>query len=244
MTDSPATQGELDTAKPAYIELKELSLRWRKASSFERSNAHLYLIELADALGVGGHGQQVRDMNLSILSASCLNRDGTEALNWIDLYKKECFALEAKAGDAKGENSDLLRRAFGQARHYASHVDGNPPPYLLVLDVGKSIIVWNRWTRTYGGFNTSHQIDLRKLYDQSENISLLRSVFGPILRVRDPKGRAIAVTKEILGASPIRQPPLNLEDMTELRWRSSWSVSSPCSLRMSVFSRMERSEQL
>ena len=45
---------------------------------------------------------------------------------------------------ALAERDRLLRRAFGQALSYSAHLPGGPPPYLLVLDVGRTLLVWDR----------------------------------------------------------------------------------------------------
>ncbi len=126
--------------------LKGLAEKWAGAKAAERANAQSYLIELCEALGLerprpAGTGYEFE------LPIKVIARDGTEAQNFIDLYKERHFLLEAKDADG-GKNTDLLlRRAFGQARTYAAHVPGGvAPPYLLVLDVGKTLLVWDRWS--------------------------------------------------------------------------------------------------
>lgn len=177
--------------------LKALAEHWAGAKAAERANAQSYLIELSEALGVGrpqpaGSGYEFE------LPIKVIARDGTEAQNFIDLYKEGHFLLEAKDADG-GKNTDLLlRRAFGQARTYAAHVPGGvAPPYLLVLDVGKTLLVWDRWNGSFGGYAAHvRRIDLPTLHQRPEDIALLVDIWSNP-SARDPRSHAQAVTKEI-----------------------------------------------
>ena len=175
--------------------LHALSERWRKAAPAERSNAQLYLTELTEALRVerprpSGAGYEFE------YPVRVVTRDGTETVKFADLFKDGCFLLEAKDEHESGSTDILLRRAFGQAIEYAAFVPGGPPPYLLVLDVGKTLIVWDRWHGTYGGFQAGRRIDLPTLAGRPEDIELLRDIWERP-EDRDPRARAAAVTKEI-----------------------------------------------
>lgn len=127
--------------------------------------------------------------------------DGRESANFIDCWKAGFFALEGKDDEeinkGKAANESLLRRAFGQVRNYVHHVPGAfPPPYLMVLDVGATLIVWDRWAGTYGGFEAGRRIDLGALHERPDDIALLRDVWeNP--SARDRRGVAQAVTTEI-----------------------------------------------
>ena len=136
--------------------LAELVERWSAADPSERANYQLYISELCDALGVArpqpaGSGYQFE------YPVKVVNRDGTETTNFIDLYRAGHFVLEAKDQDRGEPDSVAMRRAFGQARTYASQVIGNPPPFILVLDVGDALLIWDRWTGSYGGFNSARR---------------------------------------------------------------------------------------
>ncbi len=179
----------------AEIRLAELAERWAKATASERANATLYLIELCEALGVehpgpAGSGYQFE------LPIRVAHADGTEATNFVDLYKADCFLLEAKDEEAGRSNDLLLRRAFGQARGYVSSLPGQIPPYLIVLDVGRTMIVWDRWNGSYGGFNAGRRIDLPALADRPDDIALLQDIWTNPL-VRNPTRRAEAVTRDV-----------------------------------------------
>jgi len=130
--------------------LRLLTERWSVAEAAERSNAQLYLTELTEALGVerprpSGAGYEF-EYRVRVVA-----RDGTETVKRADLFKDRCFILEAKDDAGEGSNDLLLRRAFGQAVEYAAFVPGGAPPYVMVLDVGARMIVWDRWHGTYGG---------------------------------------------------------------------------------------------
>lgn len=175
--------------------LRALADRWAQAKPAERSNAQLYLAELADALGVerprpSGAGYEFEH------PVRVVTRDGTETVKFADLFKDSCFILEAKDEEESASTDILLRRAFGQAVEYAAFVPGGSPPYLLVLDVAKTLIVWDRWHGTYGGFQAGQRIDLPTLAERPDDIDLLCDIWERPTD-RDPRARAAAVTKEI-----------------------------------------------
>lgn len=180
---------------PPSDEMQHLAERWATAGPGERANYQLYLTELCEALGVerprpAGSGYQFEQ------PVAVINRDGTETTNYIDLYKAGHFVLEAKDQKAEKADSALLIRAFGQVRTYAAAVPGDPPPYLMVLDVGKTLLVWDRWSGTYGGFNAAKRIPLATLGQRPDDVALLRAIWeNPASQ--DPHARAAAVTREI-----------------------------------------------
>jgi hypothetical protein len=175
--------------------LRALRDRWADTKAAERANAQSYLRELCEALGVpspqpAGSGYEFE------LPVKLVTRDGTETQGFVDCYKAGHFILEAK--DVQGGASDVaLRRAYGQARQYAAHdPSGMAPPYLLVLDVAKTLLVYHRWGGTYQGFAAGHRIDLATLDQRRADIDLLRDIWTAPAK-RDPRQHAQAVTKEI-----------------------------------------------
>ena len=175
--------------------LQRLAQRWATAKPAERANAQSYIIELCQALGVepprpAGGGYEFE------FPIRVVGRDGTESTNFVDLYKAEHFALEAKDQDPDKPNDLLLRKAFGQLRSYLGHLPHERPPYLMVLDVGKTLAVWDRWRGDYGGFNAGRRIDLARLAENEADVALLRDIWTDPT-VRDPRARSVAVTKEI-----------------------------------------------
>ncbi len=177
--------------------LAALTDRWAAAKPAERANAQSYIIELCHALGVeppapAGSGYEFE------LAINVVARDGTETTNFVDCYKADHFALEAKDQAAGIPDDRLLRRAFGQVRNYVGHLRDQLPPYLMVLDVGKALLVWDRWAGDYGGFGAARRIDLRTLATNPDDIELLRDIWtNPA--ARDPRARSAAVTREIAG---------------------------------------------
>lgn len=175
--------------------LQALASRWAEVTAGERANYQLYLGELAEALGVprpqpAGSGYQFE------LPIRMVNPDGSTTTRFADLVKDGAFLLEAKDAESGKSTDLLLRRAFGQATQYAAFVPNGAPPYLLVLDVGTTLLVWDRWSGTYGGFQSAHRIDLRTLADSADDIALLQDIWTRPLE-RDPRARANFVTREI-----------------------------------------------
>lgn len=177
--------------------LEKLARRWASAQPRERANYQLYIGELCEALGVerprpAGSGYEFE------FPVKVIARDGTESSNFVDLFKRDCFVLEAKDSDPDRSDLVLLRMAYGQARSYVTHLPGHTPPYVLVLDVGKTLLVWDRWSGGFGGFAAGKRIDLASLHTRPADIALLRDIWQQP-KVRDPRARAQAVTEEIAG---------------------------------------------
>ena len=165
------------------------------ADAGERSNAQLYLTQLTDALDVPdpqprGSGYEFE------YPVKVVEEDGTETTKAADLVREGHFLLEAKDFEEGRSNERLLRQAYGQARGYVTHLPGDPPPYLMVLDVARTLIVWDRWNGTYGGFNAGRRIDLTTLHENREEIALLRDIWVDP-GSRNPRAKANAVTTEI-----------------------------------------------
>jgi hypothetical protein len=165
-------------------------------------------MQLCEALGVEVPAPP-RDSYRFELPVRVVHTDGTEATNYVDLYREGRFLLEAKDAEPGRSNELLMRRAFGQARNYVTHLPGATPPYLMVLDVGKTLYVWDRWSGSYGGFNAAHVIDLATLSDRPPDIALLRDIWqNPA--ARNPTGRAVAVTRAV--AARLAELASSLED--------------------------------
>jgi hypothetical protein len=170
--------------------LRDLAARWAEVPPGERANAQLYLGELAQALEVEpprprGSGYEFE------YPVRLVSRDGKESVGFIDLFKEGCFVFEAKDASNTGSGNVLLRRAFGQALGYAQALPGGPPPYLLVLDVARTLLVCDRWQGGFGGFNLARRIPLATLAERPENVALLRDIWTDPA-VRDPRARAAA----------------------------------------------------
>jgi len=200
--------------------------RWAQAQPAERANAQLYISELCDALGVdrprpAGTGYQFE------LPVRVVARDGTESTNFIDCWYAGHFALEAKDGDAASD-ALLLRKAFGQVRNYAAHVPGAPPPYLFVLDVARTLLVWDRWNGDYGGFSAARRIDLRRLGERPQDADFLRAIWTDPASL-DPNARALRVITEIAE----RLARLAAQRGPTTHWTSD-DFGSPCGSTASI----------
>ena len=121
--------------------LRKLAERWADAKARERANCQLYLGELCDALGVEGPRPAGSGYEYE-LPVKVVDRDGKESSNFVDLFKRDHFVLEAKDKEPGRTDDVMLRKAYGQARSYVTHLPGSTPPYILVLDVGRTMMVW------------------------------------------------------------------------------------------------------
>ena len=175
--------------------LRKLSGRWAEAQAREHANYQLYSGELCAALGVEGPRPAGSGYEFEF-PVKVINRDGKESTHFVDLYKRDHFVLEAKDREGGRSNDVMLRKAYGQARSYVTHLPGDTPPYILVLDVGRTMLVWDRWQGGFGGFGAAKRIDLPRLHERPDDVKLLRDIWE-FPKVRDPRERAQRVTKAI-----------------------------------------------
>jgi hypothetical protein len=199
-------------------DLRQLAERWSGARAAERANAQSYLKEPCRALAIeeprpAGSGYEFE------LAVRTVSRDGTEVANFIDLYKRDCFALEAK-DEAEGASNDrLLLKAFGQVRNYANALPSDRPPYILVMDVARTLILWDRWSGDYGGFNAGRRPRVVRPGGQG-------SGGRPLPGVRRRDGRRLALRSiEVLSIflhpiRPARRPSLRGEVVAASRGRT------------------------
>ncbi len=179
----------------ASAALSRVAERWSGAKARERANYQLYIGDLCEALGVerprpAGSGYEFE------FPVRVIERSGVESSNFVDLFKRDHFVLEAKDGEAGRPDDVLLRKAYGQARSYVTHLPGKTPPYVLVLDVGKTMTVWDRWAGGFGGFAAGKRIDLPSLGTRPADIELLRDIWRQP-DARDPRAKSQAVTEAI-----------------------------------------------
>jgi type I restriction-modification system DNA methylase subunit len=216
-----------DPAVAAFI------ARWSKAEAAERANYVLFLSELCDLLGVPRPDPAGPDtaQNAYVFERSVTfhHRGSTKtSTGRIDLYRRDCFVLEAKqyAAAKKDDPAELsfdladdapkspkiargtaawdraMLEALSQADRYARSLpDGeNPPPFLLVVDVGHVIELYADFTqkgKNYLPFPDarSHRVKLADLA-RPELRERLRVVWTTPLAL-DPAKRAAAVTREV-----------------------------------------------
>jgi hypothetical protein len=175
--------------------LHSLSDRWSTAKPAERANFQSYLIELCSALGVEPPRPAGSKYEFEY-AIDVVSREGKESTNFIDLYKANHFALEAKDEEPGRSTDILLTKAFGQVRQYVGYVPHERPPYLMVLDVGKTLIIWDRWNGDYGGYSAGRRIDLTRLDENPETAEVLVKIWTNPSSL-DPRSRATKVTREL-----------------------------------------------
>lgn len=210
--------------------------RWQgQEGGQERANYALFLTELTDLLGLphAEPASAAHENNDYVFERVVkeVARDGSASSKRIDLYKKDCFVLEAKqsrlSGDKKldtpqlpgldrssesaprGRRSGatrawdvLMMNARTQAENYvrllpAAH---EPPPFVLVCDVGHCIEVYANFRRdgkAYDQFpdRRSFRIFLEDLRDEAV-CDRLKAIWTDPLSL-DPSRHAARVTREI-----------------------------------------------
>jgi len=205
--------------------------RWSRAQAAERANYQLFLSELCDVLEVPRPDPAGPDTEANAYvferAVPLHHSDGRTTTGRIDLYRRGCFVLEAKqyaaapveqpefaletdaprrAGIARGSEAwdRKMIEARSQAERYAHAlpVSEEPPPFLLVVDVGHSFELFADFSqkgKAYLHFPDArtHRLrldDLRK----PEVRERLRAVWLDPHSL-DPAKKAAAVTREIAG---------------------------------------------
>jgi hypothetical protein len=176
--------------------IQAMMTRWAENRLSERASLQPFIIELCAALGVAAPAPSDADEYQFEFPVHVTERDGKTTTNFIDCWKAGHFALEGKATGDDIPDENRLRKAFGQVRTYVAHVFGDAPPYLMVLDVPRHLIIWDRWSGRYGDFAAGGRINLVTLHTRPEDIALLCDIFEQP-GARDPRSKAQAVTKEI-----------------------------------------------
>lgn len=207
--------------------------RWQdQEGGQDRANYALFLTELADLLGQphadpASASTEGNDYVFERVVRET-GRDGVVSNKRIDLYKRNCFILEAKqsrfAGDKKLDETApalpgmelslrgrrraargwdvLMLNARAQAENYvrllpASH---EPPPFVLVCDVGHCIEVYANFRRDGKAYDIfpdrrSYRIFLEDLRDPAVRARLTAIWSDPFSL--DPSRHAAKVTREI-----------------------------------------------
>jgi hypothetical protein len=220
-----------ETTSPAL--LAPFITRWSKAEAAERANYVLFISELCDLLDVPRPDPASTDTETNAYvferAVTFHHRGSTKtSTGRIDLYKRDCFVLEAKqyasapdpstgisnlrseikprSGVARGTAAwdRAMLEALSQADRYARSLpDGeNPPPFLVVVDVGHVIELYADFTqkgKNYLPFPDarSHRIKLADLAHPDHRERLRQVWTAPA--ALDPSKKAAAVTREVAG---------------------------------------------
>lgn len=211
------------------ITIEGLIADWRNKEGQERANYGLFLSQLCSALDLpqpepAGPDTE-RNAYVFERAVPLHKPDGTRTTGRIDLYKRNCFVLEAKqyleqrqqpdlalddqpatrrTGPVRGTPGwdDAMVKARGQAERYARSLpaDEEPPPFLIVVDVGHTFEIYADFTqkgKAYLPFPdpTSHRFNLSDL--AREDIQQrLRAVWTDPQSL-NPSKQAAAVTREV-----------------------------------------------
>src|SRR6185437_13211918 len=165
---------------PTTDEARAFIARWQgQEGGQERANYALFLTELCDLIGVA-HPEPAgatRERNDYVFERVVTHhKDDGDALGRIDLYKRDCFVLEAKQSRLRGAKKEvpgqsdlfsadipddargrrgadrawdvLMLNAKRQAEEYARALPTSHgwPPFILVCDVGHCIEVYADFT--------------------------------------------------------------------------------------------------
>jgi hypothetical protein len=185
--------------------------RWSTSGPAERANKDAFLIELCDVLNVRrpepSSGDPEHDRYCFERKAARSLPGGGTSFGKIDLYKHDCFVLEAKqasdapprgAGQRRGTRAwhNQMNDAYGQALSYAVCLD-EPPPFLLVCDIGYCFDLYATFdgTTLYRRFPDGKTSRIF-LADLALHVDLLRSIFDDPWSL-DASRRKLRVTREI-----------------------------------------------
>jgi hypothetical protein len=195
------------------VDLASFIANWKKNDGGEeRANKDSFLNELCDVLGVPRPppktGDRERDAYVFEADVLHVNAGGKVSTLKVDLYKRDCFILEAKQGSNPGAPKkgcglrespawhSAMASAKGQAVGYARSMD-DPPPFIVVCDVGYMIELYADFDRT-GNYTPFPSVMKSKigLKEIGENVDTLRAVFlDP--RSLDPAQAKVKVTREV-----------------------------------------------
>lgn len=198
----------------------------------ERANYALFLTELCDALGVARPepASAEHDANDYVFERVVqeTGRDGIVSNRRIDLYKRDCFVLEAKQSRQKGGDKEvrgqadmfvseaaprgrrgaerawdvLMLNARRQAEDYVRLLPSGhePPPFVLVCDVGHCFEIYANFRRDGKAFDQfpdrrSYRIYLEDLR-RDDVRETLQAIWTDPLSL-DPARRSARVTRDI-----------------------------------------------
>ena len=198
---------------PAPPAVEQFIRRWQgRHGGQERANYAMFLCELCDALGLprpdpAGHpGQNDYVFERAVKQNK---RDGSTAPMRIDLYKRDCFVLEAKqsrqidgskntlTGPASALPGDpaqrgrrpvsaawdvLMNNARVQGEDYTRLLpqDHKPPPFLIVCDVGHCFELYANFRRDGKAFDQFPDRRAFRIYLEDLRSEPMRLLLGAI----------------------------------------------------------------
>ena len=209
------------------MDLQHFIDEWAKTGGSERANKDTFLNELCDVLGVPrpdkNSGDPERDLYVFERDVPTAHEGGKVTTRKIDLYKHDCFILEAKQGSNPGDKKQGfarrgtekwnigMRDAYGQALGYAGAMD-DPPPFIVICDIGYCFDVYATFQR---GIHRpypnalNHRIWLSDLPKGPQHVDTLRRIWTEP-HALDPSRHAAKVTRRV--AERIAKLARSLED--------------------------------
>ncbi len=212
----------------AVVDRNAFINRWGEAPISERAHAQTFIAQLCALIGVAAPDQErTGDLDYCFeRPVRFVHDDGTTHPGFIDCYRRGCFVLEAKQSSKRmrGGTLDphpelalvnrrngrspqasiealdrLMRSAKRQAESYAKALD-EWPPFLIVVDVGRSIELWSDFARQGKGYapfpdGARYRITLDQLADPAVRDRLSKVWTDPLSL--DPAARVAEVTTDI-----------------------------------------------
>ncbi len=183
--------------------------RWQHADGNELANSQLFLGELCEVLELPRPEPASADAakNAYVFErwVDFVAPSGEITKKRIDLYRRGCFVLESKKTKHEldsGAWDKAMDRAYAQADAYirALPADEGRPPFLVLVDVGRSLKLYSEFSRTgatYIAFPDprSHHIRLEDLRREDIRERLCQIWLDPLNL--DPARHAARVTREI-----------------------------------------------
>jgi len=205
--------------------------RWKSSGASERANYQLFLTELCEILGV----EKPRPASDKVHEADYTferpvtfdDGEGNTSTNFIDLYKRHCFVLEAKQGSDKAVATEAemlggariktktgtavrdtrtwdreMKKAKEQALRYARSLPTTEgwPPFLVVVDVGYCIDLYADFAKqgkTYVPFPNPQNYRIKLEELHDEEMQVRLRMLFTDPLELDPSKRAARVTREL-----------------------------------------------
>lgn len=154
-------------------DVEKFIARWQGKDGSEKANYQLFLTELCHLLTVEIPQPATADNQINSYvferRVDMTDSKGKSTPGFIDLYKRDCFVLEAKSTKKKQGSGGLdmaLERAYNQADGYIKNLPQyeKKPPFLIVTDVGHVLQLYSEFTcsgSTYTAFPDSHSHRIR-----------------------------------------------------------------------------------
>ena len=114
-----------DSVSPPTADITNFINRWSASGAAERANYQLFLAELCDVVGVEHPRPATEEPHENSYVFEKRVPSGHGTTNFIDLYKRDCFVLEAKQGSEQEQNgqpafsAEALRRQQRRKRGVA-----------------------------------------------------------------------------------------------------------------------------